>query len=339
MPSEPKKPIEELLEASARKRRAEFGADPKMSNPMRARLQDEVAVLSRDVQPVRRSSWLGMSWPRLAMATALTALVIGGVGFWRQQHQAPVAGARLALEKTAPVEKDQLQSLAPAAPQSAAAAGSMTDSKLESTTMPLAKAEPVDKPVAENFHQLASPALATKARAAAQGRDDVVGNLKQQFSQATAKERSETAAQKKQATILDNFQVEQNGRDIRVVDDDGSTYTGQIERLSANDGRNVSREKRSYNAPAAQEVNADQAKAKEGETNNEFYFSARGFNSSLKKAVVFEGNYIAGETAARKDADVAEGKFEGQQGARIVGTAKVPGEPSVAIDAVAVPPK
>jgi hypothetical protein len=30
MPLEPKKPIEELLEASAKARRAAFGADPKM---------------------------------------------------------------------------------------------------------------------------------------------------------------------------------------------------------------------------------------------------------------------------------------------------------------------
>src|SRR5437899_24843 len=34
MPPEPKNPIGELLETSATARRAEFGADPKMPNPM-----------------------------------------------------------------------------------------------------------------------------------------------------------------------------------------------------------------------------------------------------------------------------------------------------------------
>ena len=42
MPLEPKKPIDELLEASAKARRAAFGADPKMPNPMRAQLHHEI---------------------------------------------------------------------------------------------------------------------------------------------------------------------------------------------------------------------------------------------------------------------------------------------------------
>ncbi len=43
MASEPKKPIEQMLEALAKARRAEFGDDPKMPNPMRARLHEEIA--------------------------------------------------------------------------------------------------------------------------------------------------------------------------------------------------------------------------------------------------------------------------------------------------------
>jgi len=47
MPLEPKKPIDELLEASAKARRAAFGADPKMPNPMRTQLHHEISRLAR----------------------------------------------------------------------------------------------------------------------------------------------------------------------------------------------------------------------------------------------------------------------------------------------------
>src|SRR5947209_8587802 len=63
MPLEPKKPIEELLETSAGARRAEFGADPKMPNPMRAQLHHEIARLARrDERKSRRRSFV-LSWP------------------------------------------------------------------------------------------------------------------------------------------------------------------------------------------------------------------------------------------------------------------------------------
>jgi len=53
MSLEPKKPIEELLEATARARRAQFGADPTMPNPMRAQLHHEIERLSRTPEQVR----------------------------------------------------------------------------------------------------------------------------------------------------------------------------------------------------------------------------------------------------------------------------------------------
>ncbi len=47
MSLEPKKPIEDLLEATAKARRAQFGADPTMPNPMRAQLHHEIARMAR----------------------------------------------------------------------------------------------------------------------------------------------------------------------------------------------------------------------------------------------------------------------------------------------------
>src|SRR4029453_10141701 len=82
MSLEPKKPIEELLEATARARRAEFGADPKMPNPLRTELHHEITRLSRQAE--RESGWrsFGISWPRLMTATALALLLVSASVIW-----------------------------------------------------------------------------------------------------------------------------------------------------------------------------------------------------------------------------------------------------------------
>ena len=62
MASEPKKPIEQMLEALAKARRAEFGDDAKMPNPMRARLHEEIARarVAEDEKGEPRPSWITM---------------------------------------------------------------------------------------------------------------------------------------------------------------------------------------------------------------------------------------------------------------------------------------
>jgi hypothetical protein len=79
MPDEPKKRIEELLQASAKARRAEFGSDPEMPNPMRARLHDEVARVAWEDEPKPRRgwNWFAVSWPVGTVAAAV--LVVGFV--------------------------------------------------------------------------------------------------------------------------------------------------------------------------------------------------------------------------------------------------------------------
>src|SRR5215475_7081249 len=93
MPSEPKKPIEEMLEALAKARRAEFGDDPKMPNPMRARLHEEIARAgAAEGEGIEsRRSWITMFWPRVTVAAALaTLIVLVPAIWWNQSH--PVSG-------------------------------------------------------------------------------------------------------------------------------------------------------------------------------------------------------------------------------------------------------
>src|SRR5436190_8693711 len=84
MTSEPKKPIEEMLEALAKARRAEFGGDPKMPNPMRARLHEEIARagVTEDEKDESRGSWVTRFWPRVTVAAALATLIVLVPAIW-----------------------------------------------------------------------------------------------------------------------------------------------------------------------------------------------------------------------------------------------------------------
>jgi hypothetical protein len=416
MPPEPRKPIEELLEASAKARRAEFGADPKMPNPMRARLHDEIARIARKNEPETRSRWLGMWWPRIAIGAAMAALVIGAPVMWWHARQATGDSFRLALDGTrAGKEMNRLAvpSLpAQSAPQmqpesdktlgdSASATGaseSFADSSTgsgETKSSELAKAGEENSSALKKFGEVAiapSPqAPGTKGFAAdeknsaeAQTRllaeqkariasetskvdqepapkssEELTSrpvipdsgslgqkqkmegaSVRQQFSQTSANQVFRRDAKLQQgANVLNNFQVEQDGLRIRVVDADGSTYTGKIERLAQSDARNLLKEKQNYAAPSSRAAPAKSARDADQSENNEFYFQATGYNGSLKKSLVFEGNYIVVASPRQKALDAAASKNGEQMPARIVGTAKIHGEPPVHVDAVSVEPK
>jgi len=161
-------------------------------------------------------------------------------------------------------------------------------------------------------------------------------NFRQQFSK-NASDQAFRSKPKQRLNILNEFQVEQTDHEIRVVDGDGSTYSGRLEPLAKNDARSIFNQKRNYAAPSSRAPAGFDDKAQAA--NAEFYFRATGYNSSLKKRVVFEGNYIASSSAAQKKAAEAKAETEErdeQTPARITGTAKIPGESPLQIDAIAV---
>jgi hypothetical protein len=160
-------------------------------------------------------------------------------------------------------------------------------------------------------------------------------NFRQQSSQNAANQAFRSKL-KQTLNILNEFQVEQTDHEIRVVDADGSTYSGKLEPLAQNDVRSVFNQKQNYSAPSSRAAASLYDKAQSAAT--EFYFRATGYNSSLKKSLVFEGNYIASSLVQKK---VAKAKAEAEERdeqapARITGTAKIRGESPVQIDAVAV---
>jgi hypothetical protein len=164
---------------------------------------------------------------------------------------------------------------------------------------------------------------------------------KQQFSQQSAVQSFRNNAQaSRPANVLNTFQVQQDGSEIRVLDADGSTYTGKIEQLAKSaeldaritSRRDAAKQTRSYAAKAARESESAAPQS---------YFRATGFNVSLKKTLVFEGNYAAPpaqqpSTATSNDRERAE---QNRDRARIVGTVRVNGEAPVEVDAASETPE
>jgi len=349
MPPEPKRPIEELLDASAQARRAEFGADPKMPNPMRARLHDEIARIAKENEPKTSAPWLGTWWPRIAIGAAMAALVVGAPVVWWHARQTTGDSFRLAMDQTeATKEMKRLET-----PSLPVQSTPQTQPELDKTLSGSTSATAADQHFAESsvgFAEIAKDSTAealsgakplaapSTSTAFAKNRQMETGNFRQQFSQNSANQTLRREAKLQQAAdVLNNFQVEQDGLQIRVVDADGSTYTGKIERLAQSDARNL--EKQNYAAPSSRAALPKPARDADESANNEFYFHATGYNGSLKKSLVFEGNYVVVASPQDKAHEAAASKSGEQMPARIVGTAKIHGEPPVRVDAVSIPTK
>jgi hypothetical protein len=366
MAPEPKNPIEELLETSARARRAEFGADPKMPNPMRAQLHHEITRLMRKDECASRWRAFGISWPRLMTATALALVLVSAsvIWWWREHQSAAGETMKLAMQQpaapaneAAAPEKVFEQGAAAAQPaqsfaDNSAAAKQSADEKASATLDKLAEATTAPSPeglMTKDFMSASKKTDGSSASdislAAKEAKQSVPAtgslaqnrqttNFRQQFSQNAADEAFRNKP-KQTLNILNEFQVEQTDHEIRVIDSDGSTYSGKLEPLAQNDPRSIFNQKRNYPAPASRPAPGLDDKGQAA--NGEFYFRATGYNSSLKKRLVFEGNYVASSVSAQKKVAKAKAEERDEQTpARITGTAKVGGESPVQIDAVAV---
>jgi hypothetical protein len=383
MPPDPKKPIEDLLEASARARRAAFGPAQPMPNPMRARLHDEIARLEKESgsQPARPrglSTW----WPRLTLAGALAVLLVGGPVLWLNRGGGDHSGhetLKLAIREpagaNAPISNgisatqesnDALKAeerVSPSVTAETATNADLADAKSVAAAAPVPAAEKAEEnsSALQKFAQVIIPppdAITNKFKdeqrqtqgagkraggvvvAQASGEKMGVSNLRQQFSQNSKNQSARFASKLKQAVrVLNTFQIEQNGTEIRIVDADGSAYTGKIESVAQKTSRTQSGgEPQSY--AAAPQTETTRRDKDEQSNNIEFSFRASGYNGSLKKRLVFEGNYIGAVASQRTDREKELGAASNgeQVPARIIGTARVNGESPMSIDAVSVAP-
>jgi hypothetical protein len=335
MPNEPRKTIEELLQASAKARRAEFGSDPKMPNPMRARLHDEVARTAREEEPKPRRNWnwFAISWP---IGTIAAALVVVAFLISRSPELQPPTETRQLGANQRERAKTRLRSVPPQVAAKAAA-------RSETQPADVLKADDEKSNASGRFADVATePKKEAPAAAAPQPESGASSstffaqnqkaqtNINQQFSQSLRA--GARASKLKQAiNVLNTFQIQQNGDQIRVVDADGSTYTGKIEPVTQDAVRRAFKDKEGESLAARSEHASPQQ-----DSNSQFSFRATGYNSSLKKPIVFEGNYIATPLQSQAPNESAAAN-QPQLPARIVGTARMNGESPIEVDASSVP--
>jgi len=393
MPPEPKKPIEQMLEALAKARRAEFGDDPKMPNPMRARLHEEIAraEAADDEKVGSQESWVTRFWPRVTVAAALaTLIVLVPAIWWNQSHPLSTLGNVAVRDRTAGASdglnpaaaSEDTLAKAPAVSATEPTTVNLADNsqiKIETAATPAAEAEALasstgvlqgrgatesqsevtkgfaDKGIAAAKTQ-AAPAVAPPAGADSKAESDRIagasppvaqpssaGSLgtKEQFSQQSAIQSFRNNAQvSRAANVLNTFQVQQQGNEIRVVDADGSTYTGKIEQLAKSAELDSRITARRAAAKQARRYAAKAAPVKESAA-PQSSFRASGYNLSLKKTVVFEGNYATppAQQPATATSNDRERSEQNRDRARIVGTVRVNGETAVEVDAIAETPE
>ena len=370
MSSEPKRPVEQMLEALARARRGDFGDEPKMPNPMRARLHEEIK--RSEPQEDRTShSWLAMFWPRMAMAAAVaTILILVPTVWWQRSHpgeRSEFATRGRAAEMAKPATAEDALAKGPAADTATAPTVNLADNsqvKIESAATPASRGDGDESKHFADVHltpalpadatkdllsaeteaaksqpqagaaapaaPLAEPSAVASARSVASAPQSQAfgGSITRQFlNQSQSQSFQNNLQTNRPANVLNSFQVQQIGSDIRVLDADGSTYSGKMKQLAAAEKRATGKQNQTYDAPPKRSAEAAPPQT---------YFRASGYNVSLKKTLVFEGNYTTSppqESAARKEAAVSS---ERQQPARIVGTARLSGESPVEVDATEV---
>jgi len=123
------------------------------------------------------------------------------------------------------------------------------------------------------------------------------GMLRQNFVQAQSRGQFKAAAKLPESTqVLAAFQVEQAGNQLRVIDNDGSTYTGGVELAAgelfsntATDREEVKLLKTDGNG-AARNITAKSASNAQAAQN--YFFRVAGTNRTLNQQVVFSGNFL-----------------------------------------------
>ena len=289
MPSEPKKPIEQMLEALAKARRAQFGDDPKMPNPMRARLHEEIARAgaAEDEKVESRGSWITMFWPRVTVAAALaTLIVLVPAIWWNRSHPLTESGDLALRDRTAgaadgvnpavPAENTLAKAPAVSATEPTVNLADNSQIKIEPEATP-----PLKRSLALNGCRCENPGGTRGCACSGRGFKSQIRHNGSSRSirsrnrhQPAASEPSSNfpnnrsvqsfrnnAQVSRAANVLNTFQVQQEGSEIRVLDADGSTYTGKIEqsaksaeldsRITAR--RDAAKQTRSYAAKAVRE--------------------------------------------------------------------------------------
>jgi hypothetical protein len=171
-----------------------------------------------------------------------------------------------------------------------------------------------------------------------------------------------TIAPAQAVPVLVNFQVQQNGNAVRVVDADGSVYDGSLLPKSAiaqNEPAPAATPAPPVAAPAQVARAKTIASRDESQTAQNYFFRVTGTNQTLKQNVVFAGNLVAtanavtnSQQASSASGNLGVGGAGGDQSqsaltnqsqlpwsnSRIAGTAVIAGTNQIEINALPLSP-
>ena len=336
MPDE--RDIEKTLQAYAKHRRDQGGTPPELHPATRKLLQDEVARQYGGAKSESRF-WAWALWgtpSRMAASLSLVVLAVAGLlvlpQLWRdagpsapelrlakndqtqELKQATVNGTSRLQDKLSdnkspgggnPSEREGAASLPPESspansPYVLSAPAASPPAPLLAAQAESAAAAPVlaAAPAPPSNFGLAGSTLASQATPAAPA-------VTQQFFRAPV-----TAAAAPQISdsppppVLNSFRVERRGNDLRVIDSDGSVYSGVLTLISNTAtasgpiGGTVADSSGATSAPGAGDTNSPPAAAPNprrggaGLAAQNYSFTVSGTNLSLNQLVVFSGNLI-----------------------------------------------
>lgn len=146
--------------------------------------------------------------------------------------------------------------------------------------------------------------------------------------------------------VLDSFHIEQNGNALRVIDNDGSTYDGNIVSTEAETAPGTSfglADKLEEKAADRKKVSAGELnyKATQNSPSQNYFFRVAGTNRTLKQQVVFTGNFVSTTNAVQLGVPVqASQQMQNFQffinNSTIVGKAQVEMDREIDVNAVPV---
>ena len=296
MAEEPNKRMDEGLRAYADKRRQEAGGAMELHPATRQMLQAEVA---RTYKQAARASWLQrvvMFWPRIAFGAACVAITLTLVLLLQPREQMmemaqatpPPGGfardARLA-------DKEAAERIAPDGYADARAPAPSI-----APAMPGKSLDQLAKNEADGLKAKSEVEVEARKDAAAvklmREESFVKEAARQSYDNLAAASRARYIQQKQDVqlgaklanvqAVLNSFELEQRGNEIKITDEDGSIYVGNV--ISQDEAK-----KRSFRAQTAPQ-RAQTGVA--GPAEQPVLFFAFGTNVSLKQEVSIEGNIL-----------------------------------------------
>ena len=346
-PNNPKPdPIEPWLEAYAEKRRQELDEPIELDEATRTLLQGEVSRVYPQKNGVSEVAAEGgwSAWWTWTLAGALGAVAIVAsldLGNSHPESTTDLAAASVDDEEpeesradaAASMEADQAGFSAPLEAKAQGQSMNLRAETIPSPPQPEAASPVVPRPPVAlgeaSMRTAPGGAFTAQVRQVNPTFYKNLAELRQNFQQ-----RPDEAADRKQnrnlpTAVLANFQIERQGQEVRILDQDGSVYTGQVineESYAARDSASAGGGVASGAPPAPNAsiaLNAVPAKGlnqlnQPGQSAKalaaalpvgQFYFRARGTNNTLRQVVVIEAtldHQLTGQAWPQKRGNAAE---------------------------------